>query len=181
LVSLLALLYTCGCAMKSLYVVEVGDPKIPRFPDSCIICGLSGPEKLVETTVTDEATRVDFFLYSLPISPAQGSKIDVPVHDSCAKTMRNRFLKEAAATVMVAGLIIGLSGIYGRYLGAAWAIGFGFVVAFWMFQSAKMVPFEFNRTLSGYIFTFADHHYAERVAALNGVQIKTGTDPYTGR
>jgi hypothetical protein len=68
-----------GCVMSTFYAVEVADTKPPLFPDSCVVCGQDRAEKLVSILLTDEASRVDFFLFGLPLRPAQGSTLVAPV------------------------------------------------------------------------------------------------------
>jgi len=167
-------------AMKTFYVVEVDGSKKPLFPDSCVICGMPGTERPVSITLTDEWSRVEFFFYKLPLRPAQGPRLEVPVHDSCAKRIRNTFLKHAAVTMLVSLLILGI-GIYSKHVSVS-HIGVLAVFAFFFYlESMKEIPLEFHRPAGKYILMFSDRWYAEEVARLNAAQVRTGTDRYTGR
>jgi len=53
-------------AMKTFYVVEAGGSRKPLFPDSCVICGMPGTERLVSIILADEWSRVEFFFYNFP-------------------------------------------------------------------------------------------------------------------
>jgi hypothetical protein len=170
-----------GCAMKSFYIVEVDGSQKPLFPGLCVVCGMPGAERPVYITVTDEGSRVDFYLYKLPFRPAQGPQLEVPVHDSCAKGIRNTFLKQAGVIVLAAALIIGSVGIYGKAPGIAFTAAFAIFAGFFILQAWKKVPFEFNRDRTGYILMFGERSYAEKVAALNGTKVRTGTDASSGR
>jgi len=176
---MLILLCVEGCTMKTFYVVEVVDSKKPLFPDSCVACGMPGTERPVNILLTDEGSRVDFYLYKLPLRPAQGPRLEVPVHDSCAKRIRNTFLKQLALAVLVSALILGV-GIYSKHTGVSLIAVLAVLAAFFCIQTMKRVPLEFNRHGGKYILMFGDRGYAEKMASLNGAQVRTGTDPYTG-
>ena len=176
---MLILLCVEGCTMKTFYVVEVVDSKKPLFPDSCVACGMPGAERPVNMTLTDEGSRVDFYLYKLPLRPAQGPKLEVPAHDSCAKRIRNTFLKQLALAVLASALILGV-GIYSKHMGVSLIAVLAVLAALFCIQTMKRVPLEFNRHGGKYILMFGDRGYAEKVASLNGAQVRTGTDPYTG-
>jgi len=165
--------------MKTFYVVEVVDSKKPLFPDSCVACGMPGTERPVNILLTDEGSRVDFYLYKLRLRPAQGPKLEVPAHDSCAKRIRNTFLKQLALAVLVSALILGV-GIYSKHMVVSLIAVLAVLAAFFCIQTMKRVPLEFNRHGGKYILMFGDRGYAEKVASLNGAQLRTGTDPYTG-
>ena len=129
--------------------------------------------------VTDEGSRVDFYFYELPLKPAQGPQLEVPVHDSCAKGIRNAFFRQAA-TVVLAALVVGAIGVYGRFPGIALTVAFAFFATFFVQQALRRMPFEFQLARTGYVLMFNDRAYAERVASLNGAQVRIGRDPYTG-
>ena len=44
----------------------------------------------------------------------------------------------------------------------------------------KKMPLYFHYPTGKSILMFGDRGYAEEVARLNGVQVRTGIDPYTG-
>jgi hypothetical protein len=176
---MLILLCVEGCMMKTFYVVEVDGSKKPLFPDSCVACGMPGAERPVNITLTDDGSRVDFYFYKLPLRPAQGPKLEVPVHDSCAKGIRNTFLKQFALAVLASALILG-AGIYSKHMGVSLIAVLAVLVVFLYIQAMKRVPVEFHRHGGKYVLMFGDRGYAEKVASLNGAQVRTGTDPYTG-
>ena len=97
--------------MKKCYLVEMDDSKIPAFPDCCAVCGQPRGEDLVAMTIGDENSIVDFWCYKLPIKPSQGPSLNIPVHDTCAKNLRNRLLIHSALIIIIALSIIAV-GVY---------------------------------------------------------------------
>jgi hypothetical protein len=176
----ISLMNQAGCEIKKIYVAEMNDSKKPAFPDSCVVCGQPRGERLSTLTMSDEHGRVDFYLYKLPIAAAQGSHLEIPVHDTCAKGVRNDFLKRFALIALVA-VSIAAAGVLNQY-GAFYSLMAALVVAtpFLYLQFTKPVPVEFNHYAQKYVLMFKDRNYAEDFARLNGVEVREGTDPYTG-
>jgi len=74
----------------------------------------------------------------------------LPVHDSCAKRIRDTFLKQAAAAVLVSLLLVGI-GSYSKHLGLSLIGVLAVLACFFYLQATKKVPFEFHRPAGKYI------------------------------
>ena len=48
--------------MGTVYIVEVTDAKKPALPDSCVVCEKPRHEKLAMLLLSDEHSRVEFYL-----------------------------------------------------------------------------------------------------------------------
>jgi hypothetical protein len=64
-------------------------------------------------------------------------------------------------------------GVHGKHPTLGCACVFALLAGFLILQATKKVPFEFQRSRVTYILMFSDRAYAEKVAALNGVWVKT--------
>jgi hypothetical protein len=166
--------------MKTVYVVEVSDSQKPVFPDSCVVCGQPRGERLTTIMMNDEHGRVDFYLHGLFDTPAQGSLLEIPAHDVCARGVRNDFLKRFFLIVSVAAsiFIIGILNKCSTWLSAA--IALVLATPFLYFQFTKPVPVEFNHYDKKYVLMFKDRSYAEEFSHLNIAEVKECEYPLTG-
>lgn len=171
--SLCGLLALCwGCVMKAatVYMVEIDGESQPVFPQRCIACARIGSEMPVSMQVGDEEGRVDYYLYGFGVSPSQGPLLTVPIHDSCAKAIRNDFLKRLALILLLAASVIAL-GLYLHHglLGLIAAVIISTPLLY--IQMMKPVPFEFYKTPNSCVFIFANREYAREFAWHNGVEV----------
>ena len=165
--------------MKPLYVVEVDDSQKPLFPDMCLACGRRGAEKPIMLLMTDEHGRVDFYFYKLLKSTAQGLKLEFPVHDACAREVRNAFLKHFALIILAAVLIVA-GGIVVQHLAIGIVIALLAATPFLYLEFTKPVPVEFLHYNGRYVLIFRDSEYAETVARLNVAKVEQDSNPYAG-
>ena len=166
--------------MNTIYVVEVNESKGLKLPDSCIVCGLSGDNELKTITLSDEQGRVDFYLYGFIKTPGEGFLLKAPVHDKCAKGVRNNFLKRLLLIIIVASAIVTLGII--RHFGMFFSVVIALVVitVFLYFLVIKPVPMEFIYKGKKYFLMFKDRTYAEHVARLNGSEVRESSLPFIG-
>lgn len=167
--------------MSTVSLVELPASRQPVFPDACCLCNRSRSEPLLPVAVSDDLGRVDLYLYGLPGKPAQGAHLQVPVHASCARGVRNRFLKHLTLALAVAAAVA--------------ALGFALDWAAWLCLSlaavtfvpllyptlTRPVPFEFWQGRDSWFLAFQDRAYAERFARLNQVEVKEGAKTHAGR
>jgi hypothetical protein len=157
--------------MKPVYVVEVDGAADPALPQACVVCGKAAGEVLRTLPLSDEYGRVEFYFYGIVERPAQGRLLPVPIHDRCARALRNRFLKRLLPAVAVAG-VVGAAGIW-LGLDDFWTMAAVLVAAGRLFYRAlgMPVPMEFWHSGSRIVLVFADRDFAQRVARLNGAQV----------
>lgn len=172
--SLFGILALCGgCGMKPaiVYVVEIDCDRQPVFPQRCAACARIGSEMPVGIEVGDEEGRVDYYLYGFAVSPSQGPLLRIPIHESCAKAIRNDFLKKLALILLLATAVIGL-GMYLHHglLGLIAAVLIATPLLY--IQMTKPVPFEFYKTPDSYVLIFANREYAREFAWHNGVEVE---------
>jgi len=164
-----------GCEMKTYRVsaVSTGSSRKPDFPKICAICGSRKAEDLVSILINDEESRVDFYFYKFPVSPASGPLLEIPVHDSCARAFRNHFLKRLALSVLGAAAIVAI-GIFSSF--SFWISIIAAVIMALLFlgpEISKPAPVEFGRSMDGkYALWFKDASYAREFARMNGVEMK---------
>jgi hypothetical protein len=153
----------------TVYVVEIDGGRQPVFPQRCAACDRIGSEMPVGIEVGDEVARVDYYLYGFGVSPSQGPLLTVPIHDSCAKAIRNDFLKRAALILLLAAAVIAL-GMYLHHglLGLIAAVIIATPLLY--IQMMKPVPFEFYKTPNSYVLIFSNREYAREFAFHNGVE-----------
>lgn len=166
--------------MKTRYVVEVNGASRPVLPEVCIVCGKSAGEPLRTLPLSDEYSRVEFYFYRILEEPAQGALLDVRVHDRCARSVRNRFVKgllsivAVATAIAAAGILMGFDGLL--------AIVAALVAAtpFLYRQLSSPVPIEFWHYGGKYVLVFEDRRLADRVARLNEAEVMVCANAWSG-
>jgi hypothetical protein len=169
-----------GYYMQTAYLVKIPDSQKPIFPDSCVVCKKPKGEKLEILPVSDEHGRVEFYLYGLGIKPGVGTLLPIPVHDSCARAVRNSFLKWLLLSVAVAAGIAIIGTIRGYSIFYSCLAALVAMTPFLFIFSSKPVPIEFYHVEKSFSLVFQDRAYAEQVARLNHVEAQLCTNPYTG-
>ena len=103
--------------------------------------------------------------------------LPVPMHPSCARSVRNDFLKWLLFTMAIAAAVTGV-GIVAR-CGAFWSLLAALVVATVLasVRFSQPVPMEFDHCGGRYSLLFKERSYAERVARLNGAEARRCTNP----
>ncbi len=167
----MALSWGCGMKAAIVYMVEIDGESQPVFPQRCAACARIGSEMPVGIQVGDEEGRVDYYLYGFGVSPSQGPLLRIPIHDSCAKAIRNDFLKRLALILLLAAAVIALGmylhhGILGLVAAALIA------TPLLSIQMMKPVPFEFYKTPNSYVLIFSNREYAREFAWHNGVEVE---------
>jgi hypothetical protein len=169
------------CIMKtaSVYAVKVSDSQQVVFPERCTACARLGSEMPVSMQVSDEQGRVDFYCYKFPVASAQGPQLTIPIHDSCARGVRNDFLKRLVLIILLAAGIAALGmclhhGILGLTAAVIVATPLLYV------QLMKPVPMEFYHYQHTYVLLFTNHEYAREFAWQNGASVEKCSYPYTG-
>jgi hypothetical protein len=162
--------------MKTTYEVEVSDTYEPVFPEICVVCGQTRMEKLETITMSDNegCGRTNFFFYKIINKPGQGKLLKIPVHDSCAKKIRNRFIKRLFLCVTIF-VIIAAAGIITDFCEELfYVIAFIVSVPFLYFEIMKTPPVEFDYSITKkqFIFVFYEKTYADIFAKLNISKVK---------
>jgi hypothetical protein len=169
-----------GCMMKtaSVYAVKVSDSQQIVFPKRCAACARLGSEMPFSMQVSDEQGRVDFYFYGTSFKPAEGILLTIPIHDSCARGVRNDFLKRLILIILAAAGITAL-GIYMHYgsLGLAAAVIIATPLLY--VQLMKPVPVEFYHYQHTYVLLFTNSEYAREFAFHNGASVEKCGYPYT--
>ncbi len=169
-----------GCEMKSVCLVEVPDSQKPIFPRSCPVCRAQKHEVLTTMRLSDDGGRIDFYLYKISDRDAVGTLMEIPVHDTCVKSLRNDALKRFAVVFMAALTIVAI-GVFSTYN------TFGFIVAsivaavpFLYLEFMNPMPMEFYHHGGTYVMLFKHEDYARDFARLNNARVRKTQYPYFG-
>jgi hypothetical protein len=168
--------------MKKDYIVEVPYAPEPIFPEICVVCGQTRSEKLEMITMSDNEGfgRGSFFVYKIIKKAGVGRLVKIPVHDSCAKKIRNRFLKRLLLCVAIFAIIAAVGINIGFSEELSYIIALIVAIPFLYFEIMKTPPVEFNysniNNNEQLKFVFYDKIYADIFAKLNNSNIKEESD-----
>lgn len=167
--------------MKTVPLVEVPASQKPLFPDSCIVCNRIRNEKLELLAMSDEHSRVEFYLYGIDKKPAQGVVLHVPIHDTCARGERTAFWKRLLLILGIAVVIVACG--FALHASAVVTVSLAAIIAAFLLygEFRKPTPFEFWQYGGKYFLLFQDRAYAEQFARLNKTAVQECTNAYTGR
>jgi hypothetical protein len=162
--------------MKTTYIVEVPDTLEPIFPEICVACGHAQPEKLESIVMSDAegCGRTNFFFYKIIKKPGQGKLLKIPVHDSCAKKIRGRFLKRLFLCFAIFAIIAAAGTITDFSVELSFIIALIISVPFLYFEIMKTLPveFDYNSIKKLFIIVFNDKTYANIFAKQNNSKVK---------
>jgi hypothetical protein len=147
----------------------------PRFPDRCVRCGATGPERRVRIwTTTISVAAVMSLLFCRPFS------VRVPVCRTCAPRLRVARLMRLAVTLalIVAGVTAAIW-LLGTYEGAGRryiAVGIAIlcIMPFFMLEAFFPPPIDVTAYSTTVDYEFADEAYADEFARLNGLAPSAG-------
>jgi hypothetical protein len=161
--------------MRTVHVVAIETGQPPVLPRLCFLCGKAGIDPLTSIRMSDENGRVDFYLYGLIDEPAQGDVLPVPVHDACARSLRNRCLARLLAIVL--GWAAAVSAGVMLDLDAWLVLALATIAAtpFLYLEFTRPVPFEFWFSGAKYRLAFSDRKFAQQVARLNDAEVIEST------
>lgn len=164
--------------MRTVYIVEIPFAREPVFPEICVACGQTRPEKLEMITMSDNegCGRVSFFVYKIIKKPGVGRLVKIPVHDSCAKKIRDRFLKRLLQCVAIFAIIAAAGINIGVSEELSCIIALIVSAPFLYFEIMKTPPIEFEykniNNNEQFEFVFYDKTYADIFAKLNDTKVK---------
>ena len=81
--------------MKKVYIVQLGNPQEPIYPELCAVCGKPAREPFVALSLDAEDARSNYLFYprlekkTLKIQPFFG----IRAHHQCIKKVQHRLIK----------------------------------------------------------------------------------------
>ena len=166
-----AALITAEHEVKKVYLVEIADTEQPGFPDRCVICGQPRGELLTTMRIGDEIPIADFAFYKVIKRPSQGGLLQIPIHDSCARGLRNRLLKRALLCVLALVALTTLC-LYLRM--NIWITIFAALLIFVPLISRQLSeppPIEYSRIRQQYVLMFPAAQYAGEFARMHNAEV----------
>jgi hypothetical protein len=173
-----------GPMAKKVYVVDIKASKPPIFSDQCAVCMQPRQEPVTYLALTATHGRMEYYLYGFTNPYPNEHTLQVPVHASCVKKIRNDFSRRIIL-IITASILTGVAvyaGRWGGFFGAMLGLlAFGVLLSFTL--NAPM-PVEYALQRSGEMrFFFRDKAYADNFARRNGGTVREGaylTEYYPG-
>ena len=149
--------------------VRVPSNQTPKFPDCCVVCGLSAAEETVMLRANPAGQRHALLIWLL----GRTHRILIPAHWTCGRHLRRSLFRRNIVIATPLLLAIGVAkplGWINIWHFLIMVVGIIIPILWW--QVSYPIPAEFTyRQDEGYIFTFRDRRYAMVFADLNGVTV----------
>jgi hypothetical protein len=172
-----------GPMAKRVYVVDISSSK-PVFADQCAVCMQPRQEPVTSLNLTATHGRMEYYLYSFTKPYQNEHTLQVTMHASCVKSIRNDFFRRIIL-ISAASILTGVgvcAGRWGGFFGAMSAL-----VVFTLLLSLTVnapMPVEYSILRSGEMrFFFREKAYAEDFARRNKSTVQEGaylTEYYPG-
>jgi hypothetical protein len=160
--------------MKLGYIVKTSDSTLPKFPESCVVCGYphGGEDGIIEMTLKAHMSSIAFYMANIIKMGEKRHILQIPGHQKCIRRLRRDYWLRYLLLVLIAlpVVIIGIMNDWNRFYGGLIVCVIGAPFIYW--ELTHPLPVEYDHEKGEYIFTFKNKAYAESFAALNQSRIE---------
>ena len=160
--------------MKKVYLVQLGNPQEPIYPEVCAVCGINTGEPLVALSLDAEDARSNYMFYPhLKMKTLQSQPFfGIRAHHQCIRKIQYRLLKFlflillVVAAITAIGMLIGF-GLFPSLIPAVILAG---PLFYFVFTTPLPVEYFFHEKNN--LFSFTNQQYAEEFARLNHADLQ---------